>query len=80
MFLPSSRGYSGTSGTFLNLDSNRTQAYCFNNRLFKPLVSAQTLAKMSVVGTGPATIGKDLLPHIDAKEVPKRYGGEAEAF
>ncbi|PAV19650.1 CRAL TRIO domain-containing [Pyrrhoderma noxium] len=48
--------------------------------LFKPLVSAQTLAKMSVVGTGPATIGKDLLPHIDAKELPKRYGGEAEAF
>lgn len=48
--------------------------------LFKPLISAQTLAKMSVVGTGPQTIGKELLPFVDAKELPKRYGGEAEAF
>ncbi|KAH8110984.1 CRAL/TRIO domain-containing protein [Phellopilus nigrolimitatus] len=48
--------------------------------LFKPLVSAQTLAKMSVVGTGTQTIGKELLPFIDAKELPKRYGGEADAF
>jgi len=48
--------------------------------LFKPLVSAQTLAKMSVVGRGPEVIGKELLPLIDAKELPKRYGGEAEAF
>ncbi|KAL5531370.1 hypothetical protein ACEPAG_4247 [Sanghuangporus baumii] len=48
--------------------------------LFRPIISAQTLAKMSVVGTGANTIGKELLTVIDAKELPKRYGGEAEAF
>ena len=48
--------------------------------LFKPLISANTLAKMSVVGSGTATISEALLPIVDAKELPKRYGGEAEAF
>ncbi|KAG7443538.1 CRAL/TRIO domain-containing protein [Guyanagaster necrorhizus] len=48
--------------------------------LFKPLISANTLAKMSVVGSGAPTIGKVLLPIIDAKELPKQYGGEAEGF
>ncbi|KAI5118679.1 hypothetical protein M0805_003616 [Coniferiporia weirii] len=48
--------------------------------LFKPLISAETLAKMSVVGSGPQTIRKELLPFIDAKELPKRYGGEVDAF
>lgn len=48
--------------------------------LFKPLISANTLAKLNVVGSGTATIGAALLPVIDAKELPKRYGGEAEAF
>jgi hypothetical protein len=48
--------------------------------LFKPLISANTLAKMSVVGSGTATINEALLPVIDTKELPKRYGGEAEAF
>ncbi|EJD07682.1 CRAL/TRIO domain-containing protein [Fomitiporia mediterranea MF3/22] len=48
--------------------------------LFKPIISAQTLAKMSVVGTGAQVIGKELLPIVDAKELPKRYGGEADAF
>ncbi|KAK0467166.1 CRAL-TRIO domain-containing protein [Desarmillaria tabescens] len=48
--------------------------------LFKPLISANTLAKMSVVGSGAPAIGKALLPIIDAKEVPKQYGGEAEGF
>ena len=48
--------------------------------LFKPLISANTLAKMSVVGSGTATISEALLPVIDIKELPKRYGGEAEAF
>ncbi|THH05411.1 hypothetical protein EW145_g4811 [Phellinidium pouzarii] len=48
--------------------------------LFKPLISAQTAAKMSVVGTGPKTIGKELLPFVEAKELPKQYGGEADAF
>jgi hypothetical protein len=48
--------------------------------LFKPLLSANTLAKLNVVGGGPAVIGAALLPVIDAKELPKQYGGEAEAF
>ncbi|QRV74166.1 glycoside hydrolase family 43 protein [Ceratobasidium sp. AG-Ba] len=45
--------------------------------LFKPLVSAQTLAKMKVVGTGPQTIGKEMLPHIAESELPSQYGGTA---
>ena len=48
--------------------------------LFKPLISAATLAKMTVVGSGSHAIGKELLPVIDAKQLPKRYGGDAEAF
>ena len=48
--------------------------------LFKPLISAQTLAKMTVVGTGPHAIGRELLPVIDAKELPKRYGGHSDVF
>lgn len=48
--------------------------------LFKPLISANTLAKMSVVGTGEQAIKKALVPFIDSKELPKRYGGEAKAF
>jgi len=48
--------------------------------LFKPLVSAQTFAKLKVVGTGPVTIGKDLLPVVDASQLPKRYGGDSDAF
>jgi phosphatidylinositol transfer protein SFH5 len=48
--------------------------------LFKPLLSTQTIAKMSVVGKGPDAIGKELLVIIDTSELPKRYGGEAEAF
>ncbi|SJL03923.1 uncharacterized protein ARMOST_07280 [Armillaria ostoyae] len=48
--------------------------------LFKPLISANTLAKMSVVGSGPPAIGKALLPIIEAKELPKQYGGEADGF
>ncbi|KAM5544274.1 hypothetical protein V8D89_001934 [Ganoderma adspersum] len=48
--------------------------------LFKPLISAATLAKMAVVGTGAKTIGLELSQVIDVKELPKRYGGEAEDF
>ena len=48
--------------------------------LFKPLISAATLSKMSVVGTGAKTIGAELSPVIDVQELPKRYGGEAEDF
>ena len=43
--------------------------------LFKPLLSAPTLAKMKVVGQGPSVIGKELLPLIDVKELPAQYGG-----
>ncbi|KAG8748371.1 Non-classical phosphatidylinositol transfer protein (PITP) [Ceratobasidium sp. 414] len=45
--------------------------------LFKPLVSAQTLAKMKVVGTGPQTIGEEMLPHVAESELPSQYGGKA---
>ncbi|KAF8605958.1 CRAL/TRIO domain-containing protein [Ceratobasidium sp. AG-I] len=45
--------------------------------LFKPLVSAQTLSKMKVVGTGPETIGKEMLPHVAANQLPSQYGGES---
>jgi len=48
--------------------------------LFKPLLSAQTIAKMSVVGKGSHAIGKELTVIIDDTELPKRYGGQAEAF
>ncbi|TFK51865.1 CRAL/TRIO domain-containing protein [Heliocybe sulcata] len=61
---------------FVNVPSLMTWVFW----LFKPLMSANTLAKMSVVGSGPHAIGKALLPHIDAKELPKRYGGEAPDF
>ena len=48
--------------------------------LFKPLISANTLAKLNVVGSSTSTIGAALLPVIDAKELPRKYGGEAEDF
>ncbi|KIK61649.1 hypothetical protein GYMLUDRAFT_42673 [Collybiopsis luxurians FD-317 M1] len=61
---------------FVNVPSYMTWIFW----LFKPLIPSATLAKMSVVGSGASTIGKALLPEIDAKQLPKRYGGEAEAF
>ncbi|KAH9830031.1 CRAL-TRIO domain-containing protein [Rhodofomes roseus] len=45
--------------------------------LFKALVPAKTMEKFSMVGTGPKVIGVELLPLVDAGELPKRYGGEA---
>ena len=48
--------------------------------IFKPIISAKTFAKMSVVGTGVPTISEALLPFIAAEELPKRYGGSAEGF
>ncbi|KDQ51036.1 hypothetical protein JAAARDRAFT_62786 [Jaapia argillacea MUCL 33604] len=48
--------------------------------IFKPLISANTLAKMSVVGSGSSAIGKAILPFVDPKELPKAYGGESEGF
>ena len=61
---------------FINVPTVLTWIYW----LFKPLVSAATLAKMTVVGQGPKTIAPELLPIIDAKELPKRYGGEAAGW
>ena len=46
--------------------------------LFKPVLSPATIAKMKVVGHGPSTIGKELLPLIDDKELPGQYGGAVE--
>ncbi|KZP01745.1 CRAL/TRIO domain-containing protein [Calocera viscosa TUFC12733] len=46
--------------------------------LFRPLLSAATLAKMQVLGIGAKTIGEGMLPFIPASELPKQYGGEAE--
>jgi len=48
--------------------------------IFKPLISVNTLTKMSVVGSGTSAISEALLPIIDVKELPERYGGDAEAF
>lgn len=48
--------------------------------IFKPLLSAATVAKMSVVGSGPKVIGTTLLPLIPADQLPKRYGGDADGF
>jgi len=48
--------------------------------VFKQLLSANTVAKMTVVGTGHHAIKKALLAVIDAKDLPQRYGGDAEAF
>ncbi|KAI0832083.1 CRAL-TRIO domain-containing protein [Trametes gibbosa] len=48
--------------------------------IFKPLISAATLAKMSVVGTGAKAISAELSQVIDVKELPTRYGGQAEGF
>ncbi|KAK1235681.1 Non-classical phosphatidylinositol transfer protein (PITP) [Marasmius sp. AFHP31] len=48
--------------------------------LFKPILPAATLAKMSVVGSGSYSIGKALLPFVSAEDLPKKYGGKAEGF
>lgn len=47
---------------------------------FKPLISANTLAKMTVVGTGSHAISKALSSYIDAQSLPRRYGGQSDAF
>ncbi|KAF9218625.1 CRAL/TRIO domain-containing protein [Gyrodon lividus] len=48
--------------------------------LFKPFLSAATLAKMTVVGSGHQAISAALLPLIDEGELPKKYGGAADGF
>ncbi|KIM22854.1 hypothetical protein M408DRAFT_28393 [Serendipita vermifera MAFF 305830] len=45
---------------------------------FTKLLSPATQNKMSVVGSGPATIAAALHPIIDDAELPKRYGGAGE--
>ncbi|KAN0113855.1 CRAL-TRIO domain containing protein [Russula decolorans] len=59
---------------FVNVPSLMTWIFW----LFKPVLSPATLAKMKVVGHGPSTIGKELLPLIDDKELPAQYGGVVE--
>jgi phosphatidylinositol transfer protein SFH5 len=61
---------------FINVPSLLTWIFW----VFKSLVSAQTFAKMSVVGSGPHAITKALGEVIDIDEIPKRYGGQAEGF
>ncbi|KAH9926245.1 CRAL/TRIO domain-containing protein [Epithele typhae] len=48
--------------------------------LFKPLISANTLAKMTVVGSGAKTIGAELSQVIALEELPKEYGGTAAGW
>ncbi len=59
---------------FVNVPSLMTWIFW----LFKPVLSPATLAKMKVVGHGPSTIGKELLPLVDDKELPAQYGGAVE--
>jgi len=46
--------------------------------VFTKALSPATQAKMSVIGSGPATISKELLPIIDKSQLPKRYGGDGD--
>lgn len=48
--------------------------------VFRPLLSSETIAKMSVVGSGAPTIGKALLPYVEPGELPEGYGGQAKGF
>lgn len=48
--------------------------------LFKPLLPAKTMAKMTMMGRDLPAIKATLSELIDVSELPKRYGGEAEAF
>ena len=47
---------------------------------FKAILSAKTFAKLNMVGTGRSTIGAALLPYIDEKQLPQKYGGEAKGW
>ncbi|KAH9041271.1 CRAL-TRIO domain-containing protein [Lactarius pseudohatsudake] len=60
-----------SSKFFVNVPSLMTWIFW----LFKPVLPPATLAKMKVVGHGSRTIGKELLPLIDVKELPAQYGG-----
>ncbi|KAH8986116.1 CRAL-TRIO domain-containing protein [Lactarius akahatsu] len=60
-----------SSKFFVNVPSLMTWIFW----LFKPVLPPATLAKMKVVGHGSRTIGKELLPLIDVKQLPAQYGG-----
>ncbi|KAJ7625523.1 CRAL/TRIO domain-containing protein [Roridomyces roridus] len=60
---------------FVNVPGFMTWLFWF----FKTIIPSATFAKMAVVGSGPKSIGKALLPFIDADQLPKRYGGDADA-
>ncbi|KIY47068.1 CRAL/TRIO domain-containing protein [Fistulina hepatica ATCC 64428] len=47
---------------------------------FRPFISPATLAKFELVGRGQYALHEALSKNIDATELPKRYGGEAEGF
>ncbi|KAJ2933139.1 hypothetical protein H1R20_g3940, partial [Candolleomyces eurysporus] len=47
---------------------------------FKAIIPSATMAKMSMVGSGDNALRKALLPYVDTKQLPRRYGGDAEAF
>jgi len=68
--------YSQAKKFFVNVPSFLTWIFW----IFKPLLAAATVAKMSVVGSGPKTIGSALLPIIPADQLPKRYGGDVDGF
>jgi len=61
---------------FVNVPTILTWVYW----IFKSIVPSKTFAKMQVVGSGPQTIGKTMLEFVDKSQLPKRYGGDAEAF
>ena len=61
---------------FINVPSVLTWIFW----VFRSFISAQTFAKMSVVGSGQHVIAKALGEVIDIDEIPKRYGGQAEGF
>ncbi|KAH0836536.1 CRAL-TRIO domain-containing protein [Lanmaoa asiatica] len=48
--------------------------------LFRPFLSSATLAKMTVVGSGPDALGAAISLVIDKDELPKQYGGTANSF
>ncbi|KAG9312830.1 CRAL-TRIO domain-containing protein [Chiua virens] len=61
---------------FVNVPSFLTWVFW----MFKPFMSSATLAKMTVVGSGPETLGAALSPVIDKDELPQQYGGTVVNF
>ncbi|KAJ7594682.1 CRAL-TRIO domain-containing protein [Mycena floridula] len=59
---------------------NVSWVYTWVFGLFKMILPSATMKKMTMVSQGRAAIGRALLPLIDASQLPKQYGGEADAF